>query len=403
MNVGRLLAERCRFIKSSEVREILKWITDEVISFGGGIPDPKSFPISEIQEIVSEVLSSRPEASLQYSVTEGIPELRREIVKFMRSRDIDIKSENEVLITVGSQEAIDLIGKIFIEPGDIIITEKPTYLAALQVFKTYEARVVGISMDSDGMITQELEDTVKKLVSNGEKIKFIYTVPTCQNPTGISMSMDRRKHLLEIASKYDLLIIEDDPYSYLIYENVNFKHLKALDSDGRVIYLSTFSKIIAPGLRVGWVVSNEEITKWLALAKQETTLHASTLSQYIAYEFLRRGLVHKHVPRIVNLYKTKRDIMLKALEEHMPNIVEWTRPIGGMFIWLTLSKDNIDTANLLEIAIKKYKVAYVPGKTFYPDHDVKNSMRLNFTYPSIDQIYDGIKRLGKLIREEVTV
>ena len=400
MDIGRFLAERTRLMRASEIRELLKWITENVISFGGGMPDPSSFPAKEIIEITREILSTKADKALQYGTTNGVAELREELVRFMGKVGIKVEGPEDVLITVGSQEALDIIGRVFINPGDYIITESPTYLAALQAFRIYGPRIIGIPMDEEGMRVDVLEDTLRKL-SNEGRVKFIYVIPTGQNPTGITMSMERRRALLDIASKYDVLIIEDDPYGYIYFgDGEPPSRLKAMDSEGRVIYLSTFSKIAAPGLRLGWVAASREVIKWFELAKQSIDLHTSTLNQYIAAELLRRGIIERNIPRIKEIYRTKRDLMLQALSQYMPEGVSWTKPSAGMFIWLTVP-ENIDTGEMLEIAIKKYGVAYVPGKSFYPNEEKRNNMRLNFTYPTPQEIFEGIRRLALAIRDYV--
>lgn len=400
MDIGRFLAERTRLMRASEIRELLKWITENVISFGGGMPDPSSFPAKEIIEITREILSTKADKALQYGTTNGVAELREELVKFMGKVGIKVEGPEDVLITVGSQEALDIIGRVFINPGDYIITESPTYLAALQAFRIYGPRIIGIPMDEEGMRVDVLEDTLRKL-SNEGRVKFIYVIPTGQNPTGITMSMERRRALLDLASKYDVLIVEDDPYGYIYFgDGEPPSRLKAMDSEGRVIYLSTFSKIAAPGLRLGWVAASREVIRWFELAKQSIDLHTSTLNQYIAAELLRRGIIERNIPRIKEIYRTKRDLMLQALSQYMPEGVSWTKPSAGMFIWLTVP-ENIDTGEMLEIAIKKYGVAYVPGKSFYPNEEKRNNMRLNFTYPTPQEIFEGIRRLALAIRDYV--
>ncbi len=363
------------------------------------MPDPSSFPVKEIIEITRDVLSTKAEKALQYGTTGGVLELREELVRFMGKEGIKVNGPENVIITVGSQEALDIIGRLFINPGDYVITESPTYLAALQAFRIYGPKIIGIPMDNYGIRVDILEDTIKKITGDGGKIKFIYVVPTGQNPTGITMSMERRKALLDIASRYDLLIIEDDPYGYIYFgDGEPPMRLKAMDNEGRVIYLSTFSKIAAPGLRLGWVAASSEVIRWFELAKQSIDLHTSTLNQYIAAELLRRGVIERNIPRIKEIYRTKRDLMLQALSEYMPEGVTWTKPSAGMFIWLT-TPEKIDTGEMLSVAIKKYGVAYVPGKSFYPNEDRHNDMRLNFTYPTPQQIFEGIKRLALAIKE----
>lgn len=293
------------------------------------MPDPSTFPVEDIIKIVVYVLEAYPHRALQYGPTEGVAELRQEIAKFSESYyGIKAGPEN-IIVTVGSQEALELVGRVFIEPGDVVITENPTYLAALQAWRVYRPRLVGIPMDERGMIVEILEEKVKKLKAEGSRIKFIYTIPTAQNPTGITMTQDRRKYLLEVAEKYDLIIVEDDPYSYFLFENIQVLPIKTLDKSERVIYLSTASKIFAPGLRLGWVIANGDVIKWFNLAKQSLNLNTSNFVQYIFLEGLRRGIVLKNLPHVRELYKRKRDAMLAAMETYMPPGVEWTRPSGG--------------------------------------------------------------------------
>ncbi|AAL64105.1 aminotransferase, class I [Pyrobaculum aerophilum str. IM2] len=397
MNIGDLVSSRTQYMTASEIRELLRWATADVISFGGGMPDPSTFPVEDIAKIVAYVLEAYPHRALQYGSTEGVMELRQEIAKFSEFfRGIKAKPEN-VIITVGSQEALELLGRVFIDPGDVVITENPTYLAALQAWRVYQPRLVGIPMDEHGMMVDVLEEKVKQLKAEGARIKFIYTIPTAQNPSGLTMTQDRRKYLLEIAEKYDLLVVEDDPYSYFLFEQIEVSPIKALDKSDRVIYLSTASKIFAPGFRLGWVIANEEVIKWFNLAKQSLNLNTSNFVQYIFLEGLRRNVVLKNLPHVRDLYKRKRDAMLAALETYMPPGVSWTKPSGGMFIWVT-TLQHIDTRELLKIAVTQYKVAFVPGHGFFVDQSVRNAMRLNFTYPSFEQINEGIRRLALAIK-----
>jgi 2-aminoadipate transaminase len=397
MKVSDLLASRTQYMTASEVRELFKWITADVISFGGGLPDPITFPVEELSKIVSYVLEAYPHRALQYGSTEGVAELRQEIAKFCESyAGIKARPEN-VMITVGSQEALELLGRVFIDPGDVVITENPTYIAALQAWRVYQPRLVGVPMDEHGMVVEVLEETVKRLWAEGARIKFVYTIPTAQNPSGLTMTQDRRKYLLEVAERYDLLVVEDDPYSYFLFEPVQVSPIKALDKSDRVVYLSTASKIFAPGLRLGWVIANEDVVRWFSLAKQSLNLNTSNFAQYILLEGLRRNVILKNLPRVRELYKRKRDAMLAALETYMPPGVSWTRPSGGMFIWATVPP-HIDTKELLKVAITQYKVAFVPGHGFFVDQSVRNAMRLNFTYPTFEQIDEGIRRLAMAIK-----
>ena len=387
-------------MRASEIRELLKWATEPgVISFGGGMPDPRYFPYNDIREITDYIIREKGDKAFQYTKTEGVDELKEEILKFMTKRGTKVDNINQILVTSGSQQALEILGRIFMDPGDLVVVELPTYLAAIQAFRVYEPIFIGIPMDDNGMRTDILEEKLKKIYSEGKSVKLVYTVPTCQNPAGITMSNDRRKHLLELASKYDFLIIEDDPYSYFLFEKIDFRSIKSMDTEGRVIYLSTFSKILIPGLRLGWSVASEEIITKMALAKQAIDLCSPAFCQYIAAEALKRGVVDKQIPIIKKVYKNKRDLMLEALEKYFPEGCRWTRPVGGMFIFAYLP-EKIDTSLMLEKA-KQKKVAYVPGRSFFVDGSGWNTMRLNFTFVNEEKIEEGIRRLAELIKEEL--
>jgi len=393
------LAARTDRLRVSEVRDLLRWITADVISFGGGLPDPTTFPTDkEIQGIFEFVQSVRSKA-FQYGLTEGVPELREEIVNFSKKNGIRADID-QVLITTGSQQALEILARIFINQRDVIVVELPTYVAAIQAFSLYRPNYIGIPMDEDGLRTDLLEEELKNLKKKGIQPKFLYTIPTCQNPAGLSMSIDRRRHLLELASQFDFFIVEDDPYSHILFEPIQFKRLKTMDHEGRVIYISTFSKIFAPGLRVGWVIADKDIIRYMSLAKQGMDLCTSPFSQYVALYALRSGIIERKLPMISKLYKRKRDLMLKELETHLQDYAKWTKPIGGMFIFVWLLK-QIDTKRMLLKAIKKYKIAYVPGRSFFVDGTGWNTMRLNFTYPSEEQIEEGVRRLARAIKDEL--
>jgi 2-aminoadipate transaminase len=390
-------------IKASEIREILAVIRArrDVISLAGGIPDPTTFPREELADIARRMIVEYGDQALQYSETKGILEVREMLSHFLlESRGISVDAEN-IIVTTGSQQALDLIARAFLDPGDIVITENPSYLAALGAFKIRGAKLIGIPIDEHGMKTELLEDTVKKLVSDGKKIKFIYTIPVAQNPAGTTMTTERKRHLIEIANKYDLLVIEDDPYSYFIYdETVDVSPLKAYDSEDRVLYLSTISKILAPGLRIGWIASPEKLTRKLELVKQYMDLHSPTLNQFIVAEAIRIGLVTRHSHKLSPFYRKKRDAMIKAIRDYFPENVWYTKPVGGFFVFVYVYKKGFDTGRLLRKAIEKYKVAYVPGKSFHTDDSGANSMRLSFSYPPPEIIEEGIRRVAELIKNE---
>ncbi|MCD6429005.1 MAG: PLP-dependent aminotransferase family protein, partial [Desulfurococcales archaeon] len=332
----KFLAERTELMRASEIRELLK-LTEgrKVISFAGGLPDPQVFPKAELAEIARDVILKRGDKALQYSPTKGVTEFREILLDYMKKKGVAVRSDDDVIVTTGSQQALDIVGRTMINPQDVIIVELPTYLAALNAFRLYRPTLVGIPIDDNGMKTDVLEEEVKKLVNNGKKVKFIYTIPVAHNPAGVTLSIERKKHLIEIASRYDILIIEDDPYSYFVYdEGVDITPLKTLDKEGRVVYLSTLSKILAPGLRIGWILGNKALVDVFERAKQSSDLHTSTLSQFIAAESIRRGVVDRTVEKAKVVYKKKRDTMLQALEKYMVKGTWWSKPIGGLFLML---------------------------------------------------------------------
>lgn len=398
MKIENLYSERVLKMRSSEIRELLELSQQPgVISFAGGLPNPNAFPVDEIKEIVNKVLEEDSKA-LQYGPTPGLREFREEIVRFVGRGGIKADLEN-VLITVGSQQALDLIGRVFLNEGDVVLVGLPTYLGAINAFLAYGVELVGVPLDDDGMKVDLLEEKIKELKNKGKKIKLIYTVPTFQNPAGVELSEERRKRMAEIAEENDLLIVEDEPYSMLRFEGEPLKPIKFYNND-RVIYLATFSKILAPGFRLAYVVAHSEIIRKLVIAKQSVDLCTPTFTQVIAYHYIRNGYIDKHIPKIIEMYKRKRDIMLEALENYFPEGCKWTRPRGGMFLWVELP-EKISTVEMFKDAIKE-KVAYVHGKAFHVDGSGENTMRLNFTNPKDELIEEGIKRLANVIKKKLS-
>ncbi len=397
-----LLNPAVKKLRASEIRELLKVVkkSKEIISLAGGLPDLRYLPKEELAEITKEIIIKYGDYSLQYSETKGIYEVRKALSDFIyKTKGFKVDPE-DIIITTGSQQGLHMLAKTFVTPGDKVITESPTYLAALGAFRLAGADLVGIKIDDHGMKTIALEDTLKRMHALDIKPKFIYTIPVAQNPGGVTMSLDRKKHLLELASKYDLIIVEDDPYSFFVYdENADITSLKALDKEDRVIYMSTASKILAPGIRLGWIVTPRDLTRRMELLKQYVDLHSPTLNQYILAEAIKKGLIERHVRRMVSVYKEKRDAMVKALDEYFPEYTWYSRPIGGFFVFAYVFKEGFDTKKLMDIALNKYKVAYVPGQGFHPDGTGANSMRLNYSYPTIEQIWEGIRRLSQMIKE----
>ncbi len=394
-------SEIAKNLKASEIRELLK-VTQEpdIISLAGGLPSPHAFPTEIIKEIVYNMMDKYGDKMLQYGSTEGVNSFRDTLVEFvtLRYKFPNVERDN-ILVTTGSQQGLYLLAKIFIDPMDTVIIEAPTYVGVLTAFQSTKPSYVSIEMDNHGMRMDVLEETLKKLKKRGIKPKLLYTIPTFQNPAGVTMSEDRRKRLLELAEEYNLLVVEDAPYEELRFSGEPVPQIKRLDRDDRVVYLGTFSKTLSPGMRVAYMVAPKEIIHKAVLAKQGIDLCTSPFLQYVAQEYIRGGYFEKHIPNIVNLYREKRNVMLDALEEYFPDEVEWTKPNGGMFLWVTLP-EHMDAGKLFKKAIEK-KVAFVIGAAFFPNRDHKNTLRLNFTYPSVEEIKEGVKRLGMAIKEEL--
>ncbi len=391
-------SDNMKNIKSSEIRELLKYIhVPGMISFGGGLPNPESFPGEELKNILDDIMENYASSALQYGQTEGLPELKEQLAGYLkRDENINVNPEN-IMLTTGSQQALYALPLIFANEGDYVITEAPTYVGMLSSLNANRIRSVSVGLDDRGMKTDELEERLKTMKSMGIKPKFIYTIPTFQNPAGYTMTLDRRKHLLELAEQYNVPVIEDNPYGDLRYSGTKLPTLKSLDTNNMVTYLGTFSKIMAPGLRTGFTVSQPEVLDEFNKLKQSLDLATDSLSQYIAYEYIRKGIIYKQIPKTIELYRRKRDIMLEALDDEMTDAT-WSRPDGGMFLWVKLSK-NMDALKMLKRAINN-KVAYVTGSAFYHNNPEMNTMRLNFTYSSDDDLKEGVRRLAKTVKDE---
>jgi len=390
-------------IGSSAIRELLKLTSlPDVISFAGGLPAPEVFPIEKFKEAADVVLTEMGDRALQYGTTEGYQPLREMIARNAAKYGIQISADN-VMITSGSQQALDLLGRIFINRGDRVLVESPTYLGAIQAWNAYGVKYVTIPSDDDGMQTDLLEARLRT------GIKFIYVLPNFQNPTGVTLSRPRRKQLVEMADAYGVPIVEDDPYGQLRFEGEHLPPVVVLDDEmrakevpiysGNVIYTSTFSKILAPGLRLAWVVAPSEVIKKLVQAKQGCDLHTSTLIQYLTYEVANNPWMKSHIHMIRKTYKERRDVMLKALEEYMPEGVQWTHPKGGLFLWATLPK-QLDSGAIFTDAVEA-RVAFVPGSPFHPLGGGENTMRLNFSNSKPELIVEGIKRLARVIKAKL--
>jgi 2-aminoadipate transaminase len=391
----QLYARRAEGMRASDIREILKVTAQpEVISLAGGLPAPELFPIDEYRRAFEWVLEADGASALQYGPSEGYRPLREFLAQRLTRFGMSCTAD-DVLITNGSQQALDLIGKLFLDPGDQVMLERPTYLGALQAFNQYQPRYAVVGMDEDGMCV----DDVERVLAREPRIKFIYAIPNFQNPTGRSMSLERRRRLVELASQYGVPIVEDDPYGELRYEGEHLPTLKSLDTTGSVIYLGTFSKILAPGLRLGWIVAAPEALEVFLHGKQPTDLHTGMVQQMATYEVCKNGFVDSQVERIKAFYKERRDVMLRALEEHFPSSAHFTRPAGGLFVWAELP-ESVDTRELLVDAVKD-KVAFVPGQGFHPDNTGTNTMRLNFSNVPPDQLREGVRRLGHAINQRL--
>jgi 2-aminoadipate transaminase len=394
-------AHRTQKMGSSVIRELLKFTEQpDIISFAGGLPAPDVFPVKEFQAACNQVLQEQGAQALQYSTTEGYRPLREMIARHNSRFSVPVTAEN-ILITSGSQQALDFIGRLFINRGDYVVVESPTYLGALQAWNAYGAQYISVRSDENGMIVDELEEALRV------GPKFIYVLPNFQNPSGSTMSLERRQRLVTLADQYGVPIIEDDPYGQLRYDGDNIPSVATLDAryrseteleyTGNVIYLSTFSKLLSPGLRLAWVIAPPQVIRKLVMTKQAADLHTSSFNQYVAYEVAKGGFLDEHVKVIRATYKERRDVMLEMMEEVFPKEVRCTRPLGGMFLW-GIMPEHIDAAEVLKVAIER-KVAFVPGASFHPNGGGQNTMRINFSFASPDVIREGITRLGVTLKE----
>ena len=393
-------AHRTEGMKSSFIRELLK-VTDQpdMISFGGGFPAAAIFPIDRVRAACDKVLTEKGRKALQYTTTEGYAPLREWVARDAKKMGINISLDN-ILITTGSQQALDFVGRIFINRGDRVLTESPTYLGAIQAWNAYGPHYVTVDTDEDGMLTDQLEQLV------ATNIKFMYVLPNFQNPMGVTLSHTRRKQIVEIANRHGVPIVEDDPYGKLLFEGEPIPPLCVIDEEyhsnqdgcysGNVIYTSTLSKILAPGLRIGWVIAPPQVNKKMVQAKQGADLQSSTFDQYVAYELVKDEWLNEHIELIKKVYKERRDAMLNAFEKYMPEGTTWTKPAGGLFLWLRLP-DGCDTVKLFPMAVEE-KVAYVPGEPFYPNGGPTNTMRMNFSASKPEVIDEGVRRLANIVR-----
>jgi 2-aminoadipate transaminase len=392
------LAARTARMKGSAIRELLKLLEQpDVISFAGGMPAPEFFPLREIEEACRYVIHHDGSQAMQYSATEGYRPLKEYLAASMHKYGVPAVPDNVLLIN-GSQQALDLIGRLFLDPDDTVITSRPTYLGAIQAWNAYQARYQTVSLDEDDMVVDEIEQAYRDAVAaTGRPPKLVYVLPNFNNPAGTTLPLARRQRLAEIATQLDLVVVEDDPYGQLRFEGEDIMPICTLIPE-RTIYLSTFSKTLAPGFRLGWTVCPEVLLRRFVQAKQGCDLHTSTFVQYVANDICQRGLLKPHVKRLREVYRERRDTMLDALAEFWPAGCSWFRPQGGLFLWAWVP-ESVNAAEFLETALRE-KVAYVPGVDFYPNEDGGyNAMRLNFSYCPPERIIEGIRRLGTALKK----
>lgn len=391
-------SKNVNLMKPSEIRELNKMAsTPGLISLGGGMPSPESFPVEELKDIMNYVMDNESGLALQYGNTLGNLNARREISNLLlRTEKFQSELEN-IIVNSGSQQGLYELASVLANPGDTVITEEPTYVGAVSAFSANGLRMEGVPVDENGMKVELVEDLIHRLNSEGKPPRFIYTIPTFQNPTGYTMPLDRRKHLLEISKTYEIPLIEDNPYGQLRYYGDAVKPIRSMNGGEDVIYLGTFSKVMTPGLRMGYTVAPTEVMEKFNLIKQALDLASNSFSQSVAAEYIKRGVIYKQIEINKKIYRVKRDAMVNALDEYMGEVAEFSRPEGGMFVWTTLH-DQIDTRKMIASAIKN-GVAYVSGQAFTTNGTQKRSMRLNFTFSTVDNLKEGIRRIKKTVDE----
>ncbi|MCW2106578.1 UNVERIFIED_ORG: DNA-binding transcriptional MocR family regulator [Rahnella aquatilis] len=387
-------ASRMNVVKPSAIRQLLEFGADPtIISFGGGYPDADMFPVEQLHYIYDHLLKEKSKAALQYNESMGMPLLREQICERMKAEGIACEIDN-ILILQGSQQGLDLVGKLFLDSGDTVLTEAPTFLGALIAFNPNQPNYVSISMDNEGLITDHLEENLKA----NKNIKFLYTVPDFHNPTGITLSLERRKKLIELANQYNFIVIEDTPYREIRYQGNRLPTLKSMDTEGRVIYLGSFSKVLAPGLRIGWSVASKEITEKLGLLKLAADTQCSTLNMAAVSMYLNTFNVEEHLSKIRKNYLRRKELMLNLMEKTLPKSVSFTNPDGGLFTWLKFP-EGFDTEEfMMDHVVPKAKVAYVPGETFFSTNSRKNFARFSYSTVSDEKIIQGITLFGDLLK-----
>lgn len=387
-------ATRMERMQASEIRELLKLTAQpDIISFAGGLPAPELFPVEEIAKVSHNLVLKEGRQLLQYATTEGRPSLRAKIAKRMADKYHTNVDPDDILITTGSQQCLDFAGKLFLDPGDVVLCESPSYLGALNAFNAYQPKFVEVPTDNGGLIPEELD----KILETTPNCKFIYVIPDFQNPTGRTWSMERRQKFMEVVNKHNLPVLEDNPYGELRYEGTILPSLKSLDTKGLVMFLGTFSKIFCPGLRLGWIAAEHSLLTEFVKIKQSADLHTSNFDQGVADAYMDQYDLDEHVKEIVALYKHRRDLILESMEKFFPEGTEWTHPEGGLFLWLTFP-EGVSARKVFTKCIEM-KVAGVIGDAFYPNQKTDRSMRINYSNMPDDRIVEGIQRMAKAIKE----
>lgn len=398
--VEERFSKRALGMRGSEIRRLFAVsMRPNMISLAGGLPSPEAFPAERAAEIAERALREESSRAMQYGAARGDSQLIEVVVERMRARGMQVSPE-EILITNGAQQGLDLAGKAFADPGDVILTEAPSFIGALGAFGNYEAKLVGVRLESDGLDMEELESTLKRLSQESTSPKFLYTTPNFHNPAGVTMSQEKRVRLMELAGQYDVLILEDDAYGELWFEGgpESTKPVKTLDEEGRVLYAGSFSKIVSPGIRLGWIAGPREIIDKFEMAKQMMDVCPSTLTQILVCGLARDGYLDRYVPKLRDLYRIRRDAMVGALEAHMPEGVTWTKPNGGFYVWPTLP-EGMNALDLFHRAIER-NVAFVIGAPFFPEGGGERNLRLSFCHETPEMIGEGIRRLGLAMKDE---
>ncbi len=389
-------ASRLGNLQASAIREIFKYASDpEVIFFAAGNPSVEAFPKDEIKNITNDILTQNPVKALQYGNSEGYISLRNSIKNVILNKEDIVKENDDIIIMSGAQQGIEISCKVLCNKEDIVVCENPSFVGSLNSFKSYGVNLLGITLEHDGICLEELEEALK----NNKNIKMIYLIPNFQNPTGFTMSLEKRKAVLELAKKYNVMILEDNPYGDLRFKGNHIPSIKSMDTEGRVIYCGSFSKILSPGLRVGYIVADKDFLQKVVICKQCSDVHTSMLSQLICNEFLQRVDYQKHISKLQQIYKNKSDLMLRELNDKLSDKIEYSKPEGGLFIWCTLP-DNIPMDDFCKKAVQEKKVAVVPGKAFLPQDNLSTqSFRINYSTPTDEEIIKGVSLLKELLEE----